>query len=297
MMRIIKKIVKKLKPLQKDDFLYPIKGKNNTLTITLPFDHKLPVYQSQFKLYDKKLIKLVVLVYRKKGGTCIDIGANVGDSAVAIRASSDISLICVEGDPGFYSYLEKNTGNLAGIKLMNAFVGGESKQVTASLVKSNGTGKIVSGKETDSIIKFLTLSQISDHFSLNSKDISFIKIDTDGYDFDIILGNIDFICASNTNLFFEYEINSRESHIKSLKCIEILSQVNYKFVVYDNFGNFMTGVDSDFLNRFNEINTFITSSKNNGGGIYYTDVFATNDPELYKEVYEIENKISFADSN
>lgn len=294
-MKLVKKILNKLRPIHKSDFYYKITGKLRNLGLLLPFDHKLPIYQSQFKLYDKKLILLVDLVFKKRGGYCVDIGANVGDTAIAIRASSDIPLICIEGDLTFYKYLKKNTQELADVKLLNAFVGGENKNITASLIKNNGTGKIISGGELDSVIHFNTLSQISADLNIQPGEITFIKIDTDGFDFDIIIGNFDFIRKTNASLFFEYEINSEVSHQKALKTIEILSQANFQFMVYDNFGNFMTAIQSDFLKRFYELNAFIKSSNENGGGIFYADVFATNDLELFSEVYASESKVSFVD--
>lgn len=282
------KIKKRFGQLKKSDFSYEIKGKKSTIIITLPYSHKLPVYQQQFKLYDKKLIEIVTIVEKHVGGSCMDIGANVGDTAAAIRASSDISLICIEGDLDFFQYLKKNTSTFSNVMLLNAFVGDQSKEVSAKLIKGNGTGKIISDKAEGNKMEFLSLKEISFKLNLDVAQLSLIKIDTDGYDFDIILGNFEFIKQVNAALFFEYEINSKDSWEKSLNCIEKLSHINYKFIVYDNFGNFIYSVENDFINRFKQLNTYIKSSLENGGGIFYADVFATQNAELFAEILKIE---------
>ena len=292
MISITNKIKHRIKNIlsgsQNQDIIYQINGELETINISLPSSHKLPLYQSLYKLYDKKIINIAKCIFNEIGGTCIDIGANIGDTAVAIRASSNMPIICVEGDAEFFSYLDKNTLGLKDITIVKSFIGGEQKDVKGQFIKKDGTGKIIENPSASSSISFITINNLLSNLNLKPADISLVKIDTDGFDFEIIMGNIDFINSHKISLFFEYEINSTESHLKSLEVIDTLSKKGYKFIVYDNFGNFYTSVSVDFVNRFNEINSYIKSGSINGGGIYYVDVFAVANDTLFKNIYKSE---------
>ena len=56
--------------------------------ILLPPEHKLPEYQAKGRLYDRFLPTLC-LALPQDGETIIDLGANVGDTAIAIVQRCD----------------------------------------------------------------------------------------------------------------------------------------------------------------------------------------------------------------
>lgn len=291
-MSILTKIKNRLNRIvngpQSQDIIYNIKGDLSSLELKLPEGHRLPHNQLLYKLYDKKLINITKHIFNTKGGTCIDIGANIGDTAIAIRASSNMPIICVEGDAEFYNYLEKNTANLKDIKIVKSFIGGDQKEIKGHYVKQAGTGKFIESSSDGFSTSFITIPNLLLNLGIVASDISLIKSDTDGFDFDIILGSLDFITQNKISLFFEYEVNSHEAHLKSLDVINSLSVKGYLFIVYDNYGNFYSSVSSDFINRFTEINAYIKSGNANGGGICYVDVFATLDHNLFQEIYKSE---------
>ena len=72
--------------------------------LELPLSHELPFYQHDHPRYDRQLGAIAA----ELGGPVVDIGANVGDTAAAIRAESDVPILCVEGDPRFFALLERN---------------------------------------------------------------------------------------------------------------------------------------------------------------------------------------------
>ncbi len=55
----------------------------------------------------------------------IDVGANVGDSAIVVRTKSHIPVLCVEGDPRFLRYLTPNTAHCGDVEIAPYYVGGE----------------------------------------------------------------------------------------------------------------------------------------------------------------------------
>lgn len=74
-------------------------------------DHGLPVFQRQFKLYDRFLPVLVSKI-NDKNKTIIDVGANIGDTTIAMLQKCKNSFICIEASDIFFSYLERNIHNL-----------------------------------------------------------------------------------------------------------------------------------------------------------------------------------------
>jgi FkbM family methyltransferase len=294
-MNLLKKIANKLlknSVSQPQDTAYEFVGEMNTIKIVLPANHNLPLYQKNYKNYDKKLISISKIIYEKLGGVLIDIGANIGDTAAGIRANCDVPIFCIEGDEGYFKYLELNVKNLPNITLVKEFVGAENKKLTGNYVKNEGTGKFIENNKENNAIDFKTLENIFRDLKIREPKVTLLKIDTDGLDFTIILGNIDFIKLTGTSIFFEYEINTDLDNSTSVKLVEILSLQGYNFIAYDNFGNFLCSVTSDFTTRFRELNAYIQSCKKNGGGMYYMDIFCTKSKEIFNEVYKQEVSIS-----
>ena len=94
--------------------------------IRLPPRHLLDVYQESFKNYDKKLPVLAALLEGKykSSMTIIDIGANIGDSAIALRNACNSPIICAEGNPEFLPILKSNLAAIPGIfRVIEKFIG------------------------------------------------------------------------------------------------------------------------------------------------------------------------------
>jgi FkbM family methyltransferase len=270
------------------DKAYRISGQLREYDIILPHDHALPRYQNEFKQYDRKIAAVAAVVYRVKGGQCLDIGANVGDTALSIRSSTDMPIICIEGDASYFSYLDRNTQGKDSIRLICCFVGKETRIERANVVKTSGTGKITSKENHSREISLFSLGDILQREGIGAGDITLLKIDTDGYDFDILLGSQELLKQHKPSLFFEYEIQSQDADQKSLEVIKYLWKLGYKFIVYDNYGNFMSLITAEAVDRFSDLNTYIVSCGRYGGGIYYADVFASTDDEVISTVSSME---------
>jgi FkbM family methyltransferase len=284
-----KKILKdKYITFNKLDKTYRIIGDLKQFSIILPFDHKLPDIQANYQLYDKKLPQLAKLIFEQKGGICVDIGANVGDTAAAIRANTLMPIVCIEGDAYFFDYLEKNTQSLPDITLVKAFVDKEDNVSHKKNQLSHGTGKIIEDVSGTSKMTFLSLSNIFNQYKIDNQSVTLLKVDTDGFDFGILLGSAAFIKSFKPALYFEYEVNDAKAQQLSLELMTKLGEIGYQFIVYDNYGNFLSCVKSDFVQRFTELNAYIKSCRANGGGIAYLDVFATTDRLILEQVYQKE---------
>jgi FkbM family methyltransferase len=260
--------------------------------LTLPYSHTLPGYQSHYKKYDTP-IKNIVIGMKKYGklDSILDIGANVGDSAAYIRTFVDSKIYCVEGDDFFLKYLNKNVKLFVDVFVINSFVKGKSSNYSYEISRLGGTAKIqkINNDGGETLI-FISLEEIFQRVKNEGGRVSFIKIDTDGFDFDIICENQNLLEKYKPTLFFEYDINmSDDGFTDSIKAIEILSKLGYSFVVYDNYGNLLDTISSEESHRFYRLNQYLKSTRIYGGGLWYCDVLATIDQDVFNFVVESEN--------
>ena len=101
-----------------------------------------------------------------------------------------------------------------------------------------------------------------------------VKIDTDGSDFEIILGNLDVLSRSAVALYFEYD-PSLSNGASGASAIAALVRSGFTlFVVFDNFGNFMDIVTENHAASFEKLETYLESCRAGGGGTNYYDVLA-----------------------
>ena len=179
----------------------------------------------------------------------LDIGANIGDSCAYIRKYSKVPIYCVEPHELFYSYLIKNVSNLGNIENIYQVFIDDGSIYNGSLVNtSESTARFVENHYGKQISTY----KIAD---LKVKDIGLVKIDTDGFDFSIILNNLDFLCKEKPLVFFENEIRQEDHLIKSNRVIDSLYEANYKYwLVFDDRGYLLLGTqdknDIYHLNKY-----------------------------------------------
>ncbi len=204
----------------------------NGYELTLPPGHLLTMYDYLYPQYDKFILKLANTI--NKDGSIIDIGANVGDTLVRlINSKSESEYYSIEADEYFFKYLQKNkekiiSNNQSRITLIKELVGidlvgnlSSTTTGTKSLVINNNGLKT---KKLDDII-----------VEYNIKNISLIKVDVDGYDYNVLLSGMDQIKKYKPILFFEYM--SLISKIGYLDLINKLYKIGYnKWTALDNYG-------------------------------------------------------------
>ncbi len=264
----------------------------------LPDGHALNNYKKQFKLYDRFLPELVKFI---NDGIIIDVGANVGDTLYSIIYNCENEIYCFEPSDIFYSYLEKNVNELPielrnRVKIFNEFIG--SNDLKGELLHdNNGTAKIINNINTKNIF-----NQI-DNLELN-KTISLLKIDTDGYDYDVINSSLKIIKRDEPILFWENFVENEVQFENYNKMYDKLQLLGYdSFYVFDNFGNIMLrdvnvstilsmNLYLKSLNLYNCSRTIYyfdilcTTNRNKESIMsaikHYSENFIFNDPENYK---------------
>jgi FkbM family methyltransferase len=267
--------------------------------IVLPADHALDRYQTVYKKYDRALGEIARLISGKYPGFCaIDIGANVGDSAALISTHQEVAILCIEGGLPFVPFLLENARRLGPqVEIEIAFIGDDASTDRLVLdVDPAGTAKLVPGALTGGV-------EIKSLASILAKSPRFaspklLKIDTDGFDFQIITSSVDLIGKLRPVVFYEYAPFLREHGIvEGLQSIRSLVDAGYAhFIVYDNFGNYLIHLDTEDMAQFVDLNVFLASSRANETTVGYFDVcaFVPEDRDLFEALrrYELDPYIT-----
>jgi FkbM family methyltransferase len=214
--------------------------------IRLPLSHDLPFNRARLPHYSSNIGRIARHAASKYPDlSVIDIGANVGDTAAIIHGHVRVPILCIEGHPQFVPLLRANLAdNAIDSEIADTFVGDVDGEVPGRAERTLGTSRVVpddGGKRT----RMKTLRSILGEHPRFSR-AKLIKIDTDGFDCQIILSDLAMIAEIKPILFFEYD-----PHVFAGKApdgftvFEALEQVGYqRFIFYHNEGDLLLTVDS-----------------------------------------------------
>jgi FkbM family methyltransferase len=266
-------------------------------SLIFPIEHPLDLYQSTCYRYDLALGYIAQIVFQKYPHACaIDIGANIGDSAALIQKYQKIPTLCIEGTPKFIKYLEQNAAIIGNIEIEKCFVGRDGSVVNFDRIDDRrGTASIVNAIQpiSSSSYPLKSLQTILDEHP-RFKNSKLLKIDTDGFDFSIIIESIDIISDRQPVIYFEYDISfSVTGRIDALNAISTLVERGYKqFIIYDNYGNYLMNLSSQETEKFIDLNAYLYSNHYHSGkiAVYYLDIcaFAEADIDLFERIRQIE---------
>lgn len=228
---------------------FDVRGKK----VVMPVSHKLPIYIARFPLYDTLPARVAdYLRSRDAVLVMVDIGANIGDTILGcyVNSRSD-RYLGVEANPEFVPYLEQNTRELDGVLLVEAFChSGTENQAYINIHSSGGTARLLESDEGIVVIKKTVDQIILEHPGF--EDFNFLKIDTDGNDFDVLKGAIDSIRSSLPIILLECDIFGNVNYVEDvINSIISLAKLGYSIMlVYDNLGNLYSTIRIDDLSPF-----------------------------------------------
>ena len=222
-------------------------------SLILPPGHLLSMYNFLYPKYDQFISKQVKKIDNNK--SVIDIGANIGDTLFRLYHNNPtLRYYSIEADEYFFKYLEKNkkklsTNLLQNITLIKELVG---LDLSGNLTQNDtGTKTLIEGEVG---LKSKTLDEII--LEHNIDDISLIKVDVDGYDFNVLFSGMKSIIKYKPKLFFEYMSLNQKGYVS---LIEKLFDIGYKnWSILDNYGEIMLENES-----YSKIIEFIKSNSNN----------------------------------
>lgn len=217
-------------------FVVQIHGKD----MIIPVSHKLPIYTIDFPLYDTLPSRVAqYLRIRDTTFTMVDVGANIGDTILSCSGDINDKFLGVEANPEFVPYLKQNMRNLENFVLVEAFCHSENeKQVHIRIDSAGGTASLLESNSGVSVPK-KTLDQILIEHS-EFKDFNFLKIDTDGNDFEILKGSQKSLVVNLPIILIECDVFGNTNYVDDvINSIDSLASLGYSRVIaYDNFGNY-----------------------------------------------------------
>lgn len=264
------------------DLLQKFKAKKKTdyqignFTISIPPNFALPKYQSTLKLYDR-FLPVLASKLNSNSGLIVDIGANIGDTTIAMLQYCKNPFLCVEPSQVFLPYLEENLNRLPSeevkrISVVKKLIGTGS--LSGELVY-NGLGtatvNILDGTNSN------THTRLDDIIS-NALKVILLKVDTDGFDFDVLKSAEKTLRSDEPILYWENEISEDFQFSGFAELYSLLTQLGYRYIyVFDNFGNLM--LEESSFEAVKNINTYIYSMKKKvcTRTIYYTDILAVTE--------------------
>jgi FkbM family methyltransferase len=216
--------------------------------------HNLPRYVAEHPLYDTALPAFVAfLIERTKQRVFfVDIGANVGDTAALVAAATGpdhVSFLCVEADDEFFSFLQENTKNLE-VQACHVIAGANNRIDNAVIRSAGGSAAVVLGiGDPKQVIRVDDL--------IDGRPVDLIKIDTDGFEYEVLSGLSDTLTKQNPYLFVEFSPRhlQRYGQVAPSTVLSLLQSYGYiSTIVYDNLGHPLGVFDleSDHLSRLTQ---------------------------------------------
>ncbi len=203
--------------------------------IILPPGHLLSFYESVYPKYDRFLPTVISKI--KENDVIIDIGANVGDTLFRLlNINTKPYYYCIEADNLFFEYLQKNKRSLDTniqnkIVLIKSLVGDQLKGNLSET--TTGTKSLI---ESDLGIKSKKLDDIIMEYKI--KNIKLIKVDVDGFDYNILFSAINELKINKPDVFFEYMPLDELGKKNYLRLIEKLNEIGYSnWTMLDNYGS------------------------------------------------------------
>lgn len=223
-----------------NDIITTLYGSQMRLTPTAVY----PVYARRWPTYNDPLVEIVGRAAEALGrpADVVDVGAAMGDTAALLRGSCPEaigSLVCIEGDPLFASYLRANVEGTDTV-VVEALL---SDQNTARALVRNPVGTATSAGADGAAAR-----RLDDVLAEANQRCDVLKIDVDGYDGRVLAGGVTTLLQDRPVVFFEWDPGSYErSGSDWRQPFEVCEGANYaSYVWFDKYGRFthlMVGYD------------------------------------------------------
>jgi len=247
-----------------------------------PKHHPLLMFQRSQPYRDRSVSIVAELAGKKyPDGTIIDIGANIGDTAALIATYARNKLILVEASDYFFEILTRNVASFPNdVELRKAMVS-DGSYSSGSLHHRGGTAYFQEGPHGHGSVKTERLVDIAD------AKTCFIKIDTDGYDAQILADSLEWLAANRPLVLFENWIRNAKDLSIADSLYDDLIKIGYEyFIVWDDPGfHIVSTTSSDVLKDLNRY-LYKLSQQGPPGSIGNFDVLCAQpiDQDIYIDV-------------
>jgi FkbM family methyltransferase len=246
--------------------------------VVLPPSHDLPFYQRRDPTYDDYAIGLLAgLAAAAERTLVIDVGANVGDTAVAaLSAAPSIDVVSVEGAEAFTAYLRRNVAQFGDrARVIDGFVGPIGSDVTYSHDGSTGGFQHVIRQDTVDVATWVEPAAL---LALRrGHDQVIWKSDIDGFDIHVLVQHWDVIDAGCRVLWFEYDpASTLGDPADTERLIELLGDSGRDLWVYDNLGRHMVDLRGGPMAEtvLRDLTRWLQEQRDGYVAVLYLDVWA-----------------------
>jgi hypothetical protein len=134
---------------------------------------------------------------------------------------------------------------------------------------SNGTAASQAGATDGDSICVMTLDTIWERI-WNREKVNFLKVDTDGFDVEVLAGASALLLAQRPWVLYECDLKLTEGGLNShLLCLEFFRRAGYRrLAMFDNFGLFVAQLELTDVDGFSKL----CETQSPGGPVYYHDV-------------------------
>jgi len=209
-------------------------------------ENLVAVYQEKYRLYDRFLPHLASYLE----GTVVDVGANCGALAVAMGVKNPaLEFVCIEPEDKHLQHLHKNVLQI-------------SNRVQVDRAKIGTQYKL--------------LDKVIEQFEV--KDIGLLKIDVDGYDWDVIDS---YSFSQKPPIYIEEDFKLPDQYAKYHAMNQKLSELGYNNIwMFDNFGC-LIGFTKDW-DVVNSLNAYVNRMKAGQSAItfWYMDLLLCQDQDV-----------------
>lgn len=214
-----------------------VHAKVHGVDLVLPISHNLPRYAAQYPYYDTVLPAftrfMLGLRERDRRLVVIDIGANVGDTAKLVSTvdSDRVSIVCIEADEAYLPLLRRNTEGLD-VEIHNVIAAAATQTTVASMSRSiAGTSSIAEGGDHRQAMALDDL--------VAAKSVDILKIDTDGYEFEVLRGSLRTLERCSPAVFIEFSPHHLVTYgkVDPALVLRLLHDAGYaNAIIYDHLG-------------------------------------------------------------
>jgi FkbM family methyltransferase len=176
----------------------------------MPWNHVLPDYARARPSYGQNLVELAAALAERAPASegplrLLDIGANIGDSAMQILNRIDARVLCVEADPYWLKFLHMNADPDERITIEEVLlVADDAEPGSVAPVRRLGTTRFAPVAETDGTPGSLSVRALRERHP-DFADLRLIKSDTDGFDPMLIPAVVREWKDTGPVLFFEFD--------------------------------------------------------------------------------------------
>jgi FkbM family methyltransferase len=248
------------------------------ISLQMPAEHLLPMYVSMHPNQEKPLVELALKLHQNDGFLhAIDVGANIGDSALMMRkVVPSGAILCVEGSERFLPYLQANLATHvdreSSFFVESVLLGERDEALQLSLSAGYGTASL---KESVEYSQFRSLDSLLRDVKYCAFEWNLVKIDTDGHEQEILNGATNFIAKRRPALFIEYAPRAlSEKGSDRLEMFRWLAKFGYtNLAIFTSAGEPLIRLNTSDLQLIDDLAAYSLNS-----GQFHYDVLAVAQP-------------------